>query len=281
MKGKPPQWHKFLAPVVLAIGLGGAPGCLWSNHTLVPLSAHCLEACESVPEPCRSKVYVFLLSGFDPLGFDGIASVRATLARAGFRKVYDGQFFHSGWFAEEMRRIHAEEPEARFAVVGIGAGVESAAGLAAAVATDGITIDLLASVDAPFWSSAAGSHPTNVQQVLSVYGLAQLGPTADEAGAVLEVPTSSWFGVATHPLTLDRLARELAQVAGAVPGPAAEPTPPAADAAPTPRPVTVLPHGPRDEWDFLKPVVRLSEILPPSGESTTTAPMTGDQAALR
>src|SRR5262249_19089981 len=114
--------------VILAIaaGLGGAPGCLSSQSALAPLPPKCVEACETVPCACRGKVYVFLLNGFDPLGLEA-AQVRTALVRAGFPRVYDGQFYHTVWFGDEMRRIHAEEPDARFAVVGIGAGVEFAA----------------------------------------------------------------------------------------------------------------------------------------------------------
>jgi hypothetical protein len=213
-------------------------------------------------------VYVFLVNGFDPLGWGGAADARTALIRAGFRKVYDGQFYHAGWFADEMRRLHAEEPDVRIAVVGFGAGVEVAAWLAGEVAADGVVIDLLASVDAPFWSDAPGRHPENVGEVIAVEGRQQ-GPLMPE------------FELANDPPTLDWLATELALVAGAVPAPPIQPKPPASVAEPTPRPFTARPRATRDEWDFLKPVAQLREILPAPAHPVAEQPPDGERTALR
>src|SRR5438067_9421224 len=90
-------------------GLCAMPGCLGTRELLVSLPPQCLDACRSVSCECRGKVYVFLVNGFDPLGWQRMADVRATLIQAGFPRVYDGQFYHAVWFGDEMRRIHVEE----------------------------------------------------------------------------------------------------------------------------------------------------------------------------
>src|SRR5262249_18284900 len=146
-----------------------------------------------------------------------VAEVRAALIRAGFTKVYDGQLYHAGWFAGEMRRLRSQESGVRFAVVGFGAGVEAARWLAEAVAKDGIALDLLASVDAPIWSSAPAGHPTNVRQTLSIHGRPLFAAMSLRADADVEVPVGSLSFAAPHPRTIGRLATELAAVAGTVP----------------------------------------------------------------
>jgi hypothetical protein len=228
------------------------------------LPTECAAACESVPCACRGKVYVFLVNGFDPFDFGRLGDVRRTLVRAGFSKVYDGQFYHAGWFADEMRRLHADEPEARFVVVGFSAGVEAAAYLTDAVARDGITVDLLASIDAPFWSNVPQQQPTNVQQVMNVHGTPLFGYPDAGTGFDIEVPVGILDGVATHPLTLDRIVSRLAEVAGTVPVAPVRPDPTTTVEAPTPRPLATLSASPGDEWDFLKPVNRLTDASPPA-----------------
>jgi hypothetical protein len=280
MSGKlhKPGWS--YAAVIL-MTLTGAPGCLMSRDALHSLPPACQEACASVPCACRSKVYVFLINGFDPLGLQGGGEVRATLVRAGFTKVYDGQFYHGDWFAGEMRRLHAEQPDVRFALVGLGGGAEVAARLAQVVAADGIVIDLLASVDAPFWSAAPGKHPDNVKDVLCIHGQALIAPVTQGAGMDVELPVYFWEGVPRQPQTLERLANQLVQIAEAVPITSVSMAPPETDDIPTPRPVAARTDGPRDEWDFLKPVARLGPPAPKAAEPPAEPTLEGERTALR
>jgi hypothetical protein len=267
----------LLGAFALAAGMLGSSGCLTLSHTCA-LPPGCAETCQAVPCACRGKVYVFLVDGFDPLDFSRVAEVRSSLIRAGFTKVYNGQFYHSGWFADELRRLHTEEPDARFVVVGFASGVEVAASLAESVAKDGVAIDLLASVDAPFWSSAPQKQPANVQQVMAVHGQSLFGAADAVAGQNIEIPAGFLDNVTAHPLTLDRLANALAQVAGTVPAPTKS-EPVVVETSPTPRPMAARLAGPRDEWDFLKPTARLRdtplpaapvrEVMPPGERSVS------------
>ena len=251
-----------------ALALAANAGCLTCSSAYVPLPPQCVERCEAVDGSCRGKVYVFLLSGFDPLDLDDVARVRGTLIRQGFIKVYDGQFYHAVTFAKEMRTIRTEVPDARFAVVGFGAGVEQAVWLARAAEKDNIPVELLASVDAPPWSSAPGQRPANVREVLHVHGRPWLfaGPAA--AGEDFELPVSAPFAVPAHPLTLERLTDGLAAIAADIPTVRSVPSsmPVLPDDAPPPRPQAARPKGPRDAWDFLKPVSRLKDVAAPAAE---------------
>jgi hypothetical protein len=79
----------------------------------------------------------------------------------------------------------------------------------------------------------------------------------------LNVSDVHHFGSPSHPLTLEVLSRELAVVAACVPV-ADSPTPPPSPSpsmdGPLPPPRETMPPAAmrRDEWDFLKPVTRLS-----------------------
>lgn len=229
---------------LLVACLVASPGCLTLCPNALELPPECVQACRELPCCSRGRVFVFLVDGFDPLDSCGVNCVRRSLIGLGFIKVYDGHFYHAGWFADEMRRLHAEEPDAHFVVVGFSTGADTARSLAESVAGDGITVDLLAVVDGPLWTAAIPDKPENVVRVIHLPGSA----------------------VAVQPL-----ADELTAIAGLVPVPV---PPVVADVSelPTPRPVAPVPSATRDAWDFLKPVARLdapATELPAAREHTS------------
>jgi hypothetical protein len=181
-------------------------------------------------------VHVFVVNGFDPFDFGGTGDLRTTLNRLGFNKVYSGQFYHAGGFADEIKELAAADPNARFVIVGVGAGVDAAVSLAETVADSGVTIDLLASVDSPFWSNAPGRKPLNVQRVLALHGRPNSWlPYTPSFGEDISLPVPSWPGVSGHPLTAETLATELASIALGVPA-SSEDIAAVADDSPVPRP---------------------------------------------
>jgi pimeloyl-ACP methyl ester carboxylesterase len=107
---------------------------------------------------------VFILGGTDP--FDrGPDRLATGLNEHGFAKVYTGTRFHANWFAKEARRVAAENPDARFAVVGRRGGAARAAELAAQLARDGLPIDAFVLLDPdglPFTDLTFGTVPTTV-----------------------------------------------------------------------------------------------------------------------
>ncbi len=221
---------------LLAALFATLPGCLCCRHECPSVTAACLEKCEICPRACRGNVYVFVVNGFDPFDVAKLGNARTALNRLGFTKVYTGQFYHAGQFADEIKSLAAAEPNARFVVVGVGAGVDAAVSLAESVAENGVAIDLLASVDSPFWSSAAGKKPINVQRVLSLHGRTNDWlPFTPGLEDDISVPDAGWLGVSGHAVTVETLASELASIAGAVPAPAEE-SPDTVDEQPVPRP---------------------------------------------
>jgi hypothetical protein len=202
-------------------------------------------------------VHVFVVNGFDPLDISGMGETRSTLNRLGFTKVYRGQFNHAGEFADEIKQLAEADPNARFVVVGVGAGVDAAVSLTEAVAAYGVTIDLLASVDSPFWSHAASRKPLNVERVLALHGRpSSVLPWTPSFGEDIELPDASWLGVSSHPMTTETLAAELAMIAGTVPEKVKESLA-RVEEAPVPRPDSEFTRSPAAATSFLDPAENL------------------------
>jgi hypothetical protein len=240
------------------------------------LPSDCVEACQAVPPDCRGKVYVFLIDGFDPFGFCHVAEVRKCLLSAGFTKVYNGHYYHTRWFADEMRTLHAEDPDARFVVVGFASGVEAAKYLAEAVA-DGVTIDLFATVDAPCWSNVPLQQPANVQSVMNLQGDARLGLAAGSSESDANVPSKGTYASVAHQSPVRHLTAALVTIADSVPVSVATPTSLTSETElRSPRPLVTRSVMPLDEWDFLKPIVRLGDV-----PQTSDSDPLGERTAAR
>jgi hypothetical protein len=269
--------RRFFGTLVLTALVGG-PGCMGLYPKRIPIDPACEAQCCDLPCACRGKVYIFLMSGLDPLDLDHVRDCRETLIRAGFTKVYNGQCYHDSYFAKEMHRIALAEPDAKFVVVGFSLGADEAVSLAESVGHYNIPVTLLASVDPYRLSTAPTKQPANVQQVMRVHGEPLVLGNRSTPGldvAILETFPSS---VTDHPLTMEALMHSLIEIAGSVPKPAAPPTRQLAQDGPTPRPVSRA-DRPRDGWDFLKPVADLRK--PSSVDAAPVALAPGERTALR
>ena len=169
----------------------------------------------------------------------------------GYIKTYEGEFFNEEAFAKEIRRIHKDDPTARFVLLGDGKGARNARDLAAVVGRDHIPIDLLVALNGGKMDNR--SRPENVLQVVNIQGKNASGEGAQIASAVnLSIPEARGFGLATQPETIHAVLQELLMVASRVP--VIDKSPAISQyKEPTPRPMKPVPPGPRDEWDFLLP----------------------------
>lgn len=235
-------WIMGLA-VVLSLA-----GCFKWMQPVSPITPQQLILCGSMPQACRNHVYLFFLLGADPVDCADVGCLRKHLQDLGFIKAYLGDWFHKDYFAKEIRKIHAEDKVARFALIGYGLGASKARRLAETLQGDGLTIDLLV-----YLGGSAGPRPDNVLKLVNIQGTSHLKESPAVAGAenvhYLEVGS---LGCVTHPKTLDCLVTELTWVASRVPVVHREP-PPDPFREPTPHPLGPVPTGPRDAWDFLKP----------------------------
>jgi hypothetical protein len=249
---------RLLARGLLAgVLLGGSGGCLCYLHPLEPLPMEMAEPCQTTPKCARDHVYVFLIHGMDPLDYANLTGVRDYLQELGFQKTYYGQLYHTPHFDYEIHRIHQEDPQARFVLIGFSFGANMVRDLAQSMNKDGIPLDLLVYLGGNTLHNNEYDQPANTKRILNILATGAIwhGDTMERAENIQV--TDRWhFGSPTHRATLEALARELAQVASAVPAavPAEKDAP---ETAPPPRPAKEMPAAARGEWDFLKPVSRI------------------------
>lgn len=229
-------------------------GCLSFTH---PVKGPPIEDTQIVglPRECRNHLYIFFVHGLDPLDCGNLYGVRDYLISLGYIKTYLGQLYHGGTFEKEIRRLHEEDPQAHFALVGFSLGANVARDIACAMRSDHITIDLLLYVGGNSLGNSPDERPENVGKVIHILPKidSAVGSAIDGADNV-EFTDTYHFGAPTHPKTLEILTQELAAISLRVPVVMPPAPPPAREEAPTPRPLKPAPgDAARDEWDFLKP----------------------------
>jgi hypothetical protein len=220
-------------------------------HTLPPQQT---AFCADVPKCARNHVYIFFVHGTDPLDCANLRGVRDYAQSIGFIKTYYGQFYHKSYFIQEICRLHKEDPDARFALVGFSFGANMVRDICHAVEPEGVTIDLLLYLGGNTLKNVPEDRPANATQIVNILacGCIWNGDTLDNA-INITYPDVYHFGSPTHVRTLTLLAEELTKSACRVPV-VETVLPPAEEEAPRPRPVK--PDSSRyepDEWDFLKP----------------------------
>jgi hypothetical protein len=244
---------RLLGLAVLAAALVAAPGCMRCLHPIPDDLWPKAEHCPSLPQACRNHVYIFLIHGVDPLDYANLAGVRDYLIALGFPKTWYGQMYHASHFAAEIRRIHKEDPLARFVVVGFSFGANLARNVAHAAAEDNISIDLLFYLGGNTLKDCPYDRPANACKVVNILarGCIWNGTHFDDA-LNIEYDDVYHFGSPTHRQTLAVLTEELTLVASRVPVvqrvPEAFPVP----SPPRPEVPPVEDEAPGPEWDFLK-----------------------------
>src|ERR1019366_5691092 len=121
-----------------------ASGCASCLNPVSPIPDDAVGRSAALPQACRNHVYIFLLCGQGPLDLGNMGGIRESLISLGYIKTYCGESCYSGYYKDEILRLHREDESARFVVVGYGLGANTAAELTEAVRADGATIDLLA-----------------------------------------------------------------------------------------------------------------------------------------
>ncbi len=281
--GRQGVWRQVLGCWLLAAGLSGAPGCMSSLHRLEPTLPELKASCRELPKCCRDHVYIFIIHGLDPLDYANLAGVRDYFHELGFKQTYFGQLYHTSSFNKEIRRIHREDPEARFVLIGFSFGANMVRSLTQDVKDEGIHIDLLVYLGGNTLKNVPQDRPDNAGRIVNILasGFIWNGAWLDGADNIHE--TDVWhFGSPAHPRTMQVLTENLSAVASSVP--VMEPAEPKAlsDEEPTPRSVTTPAAGQRDAWDFLKPVSNLPQAPEPSQQiGPTHSPPSADQAAMK
>ncbi len=245
---------------LLAACLAGASGCMSFVHPIDPPEKHVVEASQALPDECRKHVYIFLVGGMDPCQWANLGGVREYLIALGYPKVYYGQLYHCFAFNSEIKKIHREDPRARFVLVGFSFGANVVRSFANSAQEEGILIDLLVYLGGNTIMNEPRSQPDNVLHIENILATGCIWNGDDLDRAETTHCTDVWhFGSPTHQKTRAMFERELPVVAARVPI-IVPPVPPIPEdeVAPTPRPLSprppaALPPG----MDFLQPIEQL------------------------
>jgi hypothetical protein len=178
-------------------------------------------ACQAAPADRRGHVHVFFVNGLDPLYKDNFCGMRDYVARLGFEHTYLGQMVDYPRLEEDIRRIHHEDPRARFVLVGFSFGANLVKVMAHDLRADGIGIDLLAYLGGDTLQNTAEYRPENVRRIINVtsWGCIWLlgGVVFDgvdlDGARNLRLADAGHADLPTHPRTLALLAAGLAEVA--------------------------------------------------------------------
>jgi hypothetical protein len=201
-----------------------------------------------------------MIHGLDPFDYANFSGLRDYLHTLGFNNTYYGQLYHAGHFKGEVRRIHREDPEARFVLIGFSFGANMVRSIAQDVKSEGIRIPLLVYLGGNTLENTPEDHPDNADRLVNILanGWIWNGAQFDDAENINEDDVHH-FGSPTHPRTLEALTREITEVASSVPVVERLDSQPATDSneEPTPRPANRASPAQHDGWDFLKPVTRL------------------------
>jgi hypothetical protein len=261
--GQRASWAGTLGRWLLAGVLGTGTGCMGFIHPVPPAPKELCEPCRSLPQACRGHVYVFLVGGMDPCHWANLGGLCSYLNSLGFTKTYCGELYHCWYFDSEIKKLHREDPEARFVLLGFSFGANVVRNLAQSAAKDGITIDLLVYCGGNTLKDCPRDRPENCLKIVNVLvssGFIWNGDTLQGADNA-EVDGGWHFSSPTNPYTVNALVSELAVIAARVPfvaprdpvlPPEEAPAPRRLGPAEVPEPTTA-----RDEWDFLKPVQHL------------------------
>lgn len=269
--------RRLLYALFFVFALMAGPGCLSCLNPIEPMQSPAQASCLAIPRCCRDHVYVVCVNGLDPLDFSNQSGLRDYIHDLGFNKLYNGEMYHTWYFEKEIERVHQEDPEARFVLIGFSWGANCARAITHDAKEKNIPIDLLVYLGANTFENDPRSQPENATKILNILaeGLIWDGDMLDRAEN-LQVKGVWHFGSPTHPKTLELLERELALVASRVTVVQTVEKPNPRDAEPMPRIMPPAVRGPHDEWDFLKPTTNLGkqDIVPTSAKSQSASKTT-------
>jgi hypothetical protein len=226
---RPSRWsHRLLTSGLFAILVAGGSGCLNCFNPVPAPPPEMAGPCHAMPPHVRRHVHVFLMNGVDPLGAGNLSGLRDHVQRLGFTQTYYGQFYHESWLEREMLRVHQDDPDGRFVLIGYGWGARTLQTLGQKLAVAGAAVDVLLALD------------------VSAEDMTLEGPFA-----VQMLPAPS------RPETVAHVAWALGECASRVTV-VESPQPTMPEQGPTPRPVK--PFAPQSfgpDWDSLKPATQL------------------------
>ena len=137
---------RCLVGVAVGAAVLVSAGCASCSHKAY---AEALRPVEEVAviAPARARVNVFLMNGADVFEVSGLSELKDSVIAAGFPKVYYAQRFDREWYRRELHRLHREDPDNRFVLIGYGTAADQLRQLAVQVAGEDIPLDMVAFID--------------------------------------------------------------------------------------------------------------------------------------
>jgi hypothetical protein len=154
---------------------GNTPNHNRLGHTLqAPLTSYAGTIATATPAPsaptadAANHLYVFCINGGDPIGFGNFNGMSQYLKSQGVPNTYYGQLWHVRKFHNEIKAIHASDPQAQFALIGYSFGANRVRTLANELNGDGIPVALLVYMAGDTITNRDYSRPANVARIVNV-----------------------------------------------------------------------------------------------------------------
>ncbi len=171
-------------------------------------------ALAGAPRTMQDHVYVYIVNGLDPMYWGDLTGLRDHVCRLGFANVQLCQFYDILSIQSDLRRLHRDDPGARFVLVGFSLGANAVHEIAAGVEKDGVMVDLLVLLSGNHPVMPLPRHrPGNVCRVVNVLasGLMKYAGERDYAENI-RVEGTRHFSLPMHPTALQALDQGLAAV---------------------------------------------------------------------
>jgi hypothetical protein len=120
--------------------------------------------------PCCHKehVYIFAVNGLDPMCLGNLNGICNYLIEEGFANTYFSKLTTWAPFAQTIRQIRQDDPNARIVVIGFSYGCNCARSLVDRLAEDDTRVDLLVYLAGDMIDNSKRSFPANVCRVLNI-----------------------------------------------------------------------------------------------------------------
>jgi hypothetical protein len=236
---------RWAVAAVVATLLAGS-GCVCCHHQACKVARDVAPDCP-LPAADRQRVYLFMVNGLTPNTPIGLDGLRDQVNRQGFAKVACGELFHVPWMAAEIRRIHDEDPAARFVLLGYDVGGPAAARLAADARARGVPVDAVVLID-----PIGNVDPTGGPQRVVLLSSSDPPPAVTHTESVT-LPGVGHFKLPTHPKSVAAVTQTLTDAAGRIDDGGIV-TPDfdwTYEHAPPARPITAPGPDAPAEWNFL------------------------------
>lgn len=215
-------------------------------HPYDPDNPDPIRPADHVPDESKSCVYLFLIDPLNPFAGPGLTDIREFAHHLGFGKTYYGHSGHVSYLAEKIQGLRSCcGKHARFVIIGFDTGAEGAQRLAAAVAQQGVAVDVTIYVE------PRGMLPGDeAESALNSYTVRTTDEPHAKKGKAVDGES-----LIMQPETLELIERELTLIGLGVPPPHWPEGKKVllVPATPAPRSAKPNPKSLAPEWQFLKP----------------------------